>query len=167
MSEWRVELLSDEHDRAAFSCGKSPLDTFLKTQAGQYSRRGVGRTFVATKQADTHVLGYYTLAAANIAFQSLPADMSKRLSRHPTPMILLARLAVDLSTQGQGLGSYLLVDACKRAARIAEEIGVYGIVVHAMDAEAASFYAKFGFIPLIEQPRNLILPLATFLENAT
>lgn len=36
---FRIEPLSDRHDRAAFTSGVDPLDRYLRTQAGQDVRR--------------------------------------------------------------------------------------------------------------------------------
>ena len=62
-------------------------------------------------------------------------------------MILLARLAVDSTEQGQGLGSALLKDALLRTVHAAEIAGLRAMLVHAKDDAAKSFYEKFGFEP--------------------
>src|SRR4051812_25116768 len=103
MAEWQIEPL-DDHERGAFSCGKAPLDAFIRTQAGQYVRKSVGRTFVAVPPGSRAVIGYYTLAASALEFALLPAALTKKLPKHPIPTILLGRLAVDLSARGKGLG---------------------------------------------------------------
>ena len=103
MAEWQIEPLADDHDRAAFACGNAALDVFLRTQAGQYSRKGVGRTFVAVRPPGRAVIGYYTLAASSIEFQNFPKSLSKRLPKHPVPMILLAlvtQLGLAMTTPG-------------------------------------------------------------------
>jgi GNAT superfamily N-acetyltransferase len=58
----------------------------------------------------------------------------------PIPVIILARLAVDVSFRGQGLGADLLHDAVLRCYRVAENIGVRAIMVHALTEEAKGFY---------------------------
>ena len=57
------------------------------------------------------VIGYYTIAAGALLFEDVPADTSRKLPKHPVPVVLLARLAVDLTMQGKGLGEGLLLDA--------------------------------------------------------
>jgi GNAT superfamily N-acetyltransferase len=162
MAEWQIESLADDHDRAAFACGNATLDVFLRTQAGQYSRKGVGRTFVAVRPPARVVIGFYTLAASSIEFQNFPKALSKRLPKHPVPMILLGRLAVDGTARGKGLGGDLLIDALSRSLRIADELGVFAVHVHAIDEAAAAFYARHGFQPLPDQPQHMLLPLETF-----
>ena len=161
MAEWQIEPLSDDHERGAFSCGKAFLDVFLQTQAGQYARKDIGRTFVAVRAGARLVIGYYTLAASALDFLHLPPDLRKKLPKHPVPAILLGRLAVASSARGQGLGSELLLDASHRVLRIASEIGVFAVHTHAIDDEAKAFYTHLGFLPLLDQERHLIVPITT------
>src|SRR5436309_54119 len=83
--------------------------------------RWIGRTFVAVADDNSRVLGYYTLATGRIAFEDLPEDQAKKLPRIPVPVVLLARLAVDRSRQGTGLGTRLLMNALARVRRISAE----------------------------------------------
>ena len=161
MAEWNIEALADDHERAAFSCGKASLDVFLRTQAGQYARKDIGQTFVAVRPASRAVIGYYTLAASALEYASLPAALGKRLPRHPVPTVLLGRLAVDASAHGNGLGRGLLADALRRVLRIADELGVFAVHVHALDEDAVAFYSRFEFISLADQERHLLMPMAT------
>jgi GNAT superfamily N-acetyltransferase len=80
----------------------------------------------------------------------------------PVPVIILARLAVDLRRQRQGIGAGLLKDAIERALALHREVGFRGLLVHALDDEAVAFYAKYDFVPCatIDQ-RTLILPIET------
>ena len=121
MAEWRIEALADHHERGAFSCGKTPLDVFLRTQASQYARKGTGRTYVAVAPDSARVVGYYTVSASSVAFEHVPRAVAKKLPKHPVPTILLGRLAIDTAAQGQGLDTLLLMDATSRALGIAEQ----------------------------------------------
>lgn len=161
MSEWRIELLADHHERGVFSCGKAPLDVFLRTQASQYARKGAGRTFVAVTPDSHRVVGYYTLAASSVELAHVPPAIAKKLPKHPIPTILLGRLAVDATARGKGLGKFLLMDAAKRALDVSEHLGVVAVHVHALDDEARAWYAKYGFTPLLDQERHLMLPIET------
>lgn len=136
-------------------------DVFLHTQAGQYVRKSIGRTYVAVRPESLAVMGYYTLAASAVAFAEVPANLAKKLPKHPMPTILLGRLAVDISARGQGLGSELLMDALDRTLSISEQLGVFAVHVHAIDDDAKTFYAHFGFQSLIDQDRHMLLPVAT------
>ena len=165
MTAWLIEPFAKKHYRSGFSCGQSSLDEFLQTRVNQYQRRNLGQTFVAVPQVDDvnhhQVIGYYTLAASAVAFQNLPLVRSRRLPKHPVPVVLLGRLAVDRAHQGKGLGEGLLLDALQRTQAIATELGIYAVEVDAIDDSTAAFYTRYGFAPLLDQPRHLFLPIET------
>jgi GNAT superfamily N-acetyltransferase len=165
VAEWSVERLDRSHERAEFSCGKAPLDNFLRALVSQYEKRRLGRTYVAVRPGEKRVVGYYTLAAGAVSFANLPAEGTRKLPRHPVPVVLLARLAVDQSAQGQGLGAFLLTDALRRALSLADQLGVHAVEVDAIDEEARALYQRYGFVPLQDDPLHLYLPLAT-IESA-
>jgi predicted N-acetyltransferase YhbS len=83
------------------------------------------------------------------------------------PVVVLGRLAVDRSVQGEKLGRELLKDAFRRALIVSEQVGCYAVCVRALNEKAADFYAKFGFIPFVNDPLQLYLPLATIRAAAT
>jgi predicted N-acetyltransferase YhbS len=83
----------------------------------------------------------------------------ENVPRHPVPVILLARLAVDLGARGQGIGRVLLVDALRRSLAIAEQLGVFAVVVDAIDDQARDFYLKFDFRELTDDRMHLYLPI--------
>ena len=148
------------HDVAGFACGKEPLDRWLHRYAGQGERRDATRTFVAAGEGGT-VRGYYTLVAGQIEHAEATEAVRKGLSRHfPIPVAILARLAVDARSQGQGLGTRLLHDALERIGRAAQEVAVRAVVVHAIDDAAAGFYERYGLRGLSAAPRSLMVTLA-------
>lgn len=161
MNEWEVERLEKSHHRGDFCCGKNSLDHFLQQLVGQYERRKLGRTFVAVRSGEKRVLGYYTLASSCVSFQNLPEKASRRLPRHPVPVVLLARLAIDQTVQGLGLGKRLLTDALRRCFDLSDTLGIYAVEVEAIDVGARQFYEQFGFVPLEDDPCHLYLPIKT------
>jgi GNAT superfamily N-acetyltransferase len=106
---------------------------------------------------DERVVGYYSLAPAAVEPQDVPERVLKGQPRHPVPCILLARLAVDKSFHGQGLGKFLFRDALLRAYRAHEQIGGRAFLVHAMDDEAKAFYIRYGVLPSPTHPLHLYL----------
>jgi predicted GNAT family N-acyltransferase len=165
MADWTIERLGPGHDRQGFVCGKTSLDDFIRTKASQYERKHIGRTYVAVRTGKTKVLGYYTLALGSVELAHLPKAAAKKLLKHPVPVILLGRLAVDQSAQGQRLGESLLFDALSRSLAIAEQAGAYAIEVLAIDDEAKAFYERYDFLPLLDQSRHLFLPIATIRQG--
>lgn len=116
---------------------------------------------MAVPPGESRVVGYYTLAAGAVVFEHLPTDASKKLPKHPVPVVLLARLAVDQSFQGKGLGERLLLDALQRSLDLSAGLGVHAVEVDALDDAAAAFYRKYGFTPLLDDPLHLYLPIVT------
>ena len=107
------------------------------------------------------ILGYYTLAAAQVTLTDLqPADR-QRLPRHPVPAARLARLAVARDEQGRGLGAALLQDAVKRCLDLRGDLGIRLLLVDAKDDRALAFYEAFGFRAVAQAARTLYLPLGT------
>jgi GNAT superfamily N-acetyltransferase len=157
---WVVEKLSSEHDRESFDCGQELLDNFLKHLATQYRKKNLGQTYVAVTP-DKRVIGYYTLSTSRVDFDNVPDDLRRQYPHIPIPVVLLGRLAVDRSFQGQGLGKALLVKALRQAAEVSDAVGIAAVEVHAIDDEARSFYLKYGFTSLADDPHHLYLPIRT------
>jgi GNAT superfamily N-acetyltransferase len=152
------------HQIADFACGEESLDRWLHRYEGQGERRDATRTFVTTDGSGT-VRGYYTLVAGQLEHVEATETVRKGLSRRfPIPVAILARLAVEGPSQGQGLGASLLNDAFERICRAAQEVAVRAVVVHAIDEAAAGFYARFGFRSLSTAPRTLMVTLAELKE---
>lgn len=157
---FRVELLSAQHDRAAFACGEEALDRYLRTQATQDIRRRVASCFVAIEVATGKLAAYYTIASASIPTPQLPPEMIKRLPRYPAlPAVRIGRLAVDLQFRGRGIGAAMLADAASRTLQAPP--AVFALLVDAKNDDAVAFYRRYGFRPLASQPRTLFLPMAT------
>ena len=136
--------IAAEYEVESFDCGESALDDFLQRFALVNARNGASRTYVGLRE--NRVVGYYSLAAASVEPEALPMRATQGLSRNPVPMILLARLAVDRSEQGNGLGKGLLKDALRRYLAAQEIIGSRGLLVHAKDESAREFYLRQGFM---------------------
>jgi len=150
-------------DTTSFSCGQPLLDEYIRRYASQDVRRNVARVFMATPENDSHHLaGFFTLSAGSVSCSELPESLAKKLPRYPSPVALIGRLDVDTGFQGKGLGLILLADACQKVANASAMLAMAGIVVDAKDAEAASFYRHFGFLPLPGQPARLLLPATAY-----
>ena len=159
MASWRIERLDPDHDRSLFDCGQAVLNDWLKNRAGQYDRRDLSRTYVATRPDELRVLGYYAIATHRVLHEVLPAGESKGLFRLEVPVVLLGQLAVDRSVQKQGLGALLLVDALRRAIHVSTQVGIRAVEVNAIDQSARDFYVKFGFRALLDDYQHLFMPM--------
>lgn len=151
-----VQKLDASHDVDAFDCGKEPLDRFLQRHALVNQKAGSAQTYVVCR-GEQRVAGYYSLAVGAVEHADAPGRVSKGLARHPIPVMLLARLAIDRSEQGKGLGKALLKDALLRTAQAADIAGIRALLVHAKDDEARAWYEQFDFEPSPTDPYHLFL----------
>jgi GNAT superfamily N-acetyltransferase len=150
-----IEKLHRTHNVEQFTCGQPELDRFLIRHALQAQQSNSSQTYVAL--SDSEVVGFYTIVAGEVQHAQAPQRVVKGMSRHPIPLLVLARLAVHSNAQGRGLGSGLLLDALGRTLQVADVIGVRALAVHAKDDQAAAFYRHFGFTPSPTDPRHLFM----------
>jgi GNAT superfamily N-acetyltransferase len=152
--------LAEGLDRSVFDCGVAALNIYLRNYALQNQKRGIVRNYVTTHVESRIIVAYYSLVYAALDQKMLPPKLAKGLGRYDIPVMLLARLAVDHREQGQGLGKALLKDAILRTMQAAQIAGLKLLLVHAKDQTAANFYSKHGFIPVINDPLKLFLPIS-------
>ena len=139
------ETFAASHDTLLFDWGKAPLNQLLQRYALVNQATGSARTFLSL--SELQISGYYSLAAASPEHVFVPPRINKGLDTHPIPMLLPARLPVDLRAQGQGLGRSLLQSALGKYLQVSEVIGCRALMVHAIDEAAIGFYQGYGFEP--------------------
>jgi GNAT superfamily N-acetyltransferase len=162
ITAWHEEPIGKRHDREAFDCGEPALNEFLRRYARKSHEMGGSKTFLAIDDADNRtILAYYSLSPASIAYARTPELVRRGLARHDVPAFRLARLAVDLKAQGQGLGGQLLLAAGKRCLLASAEVGGVAMLIDAKNARVAAWYASYGALPLLDAPLSLLLPLTT------
>ncbi len=149
--------LDTSHRLEDFDCGKPALTDWLLRHAWQAQGSGLARTFVSGDEV--RVAGYYSLTVGQIDTLDAPERVRRGMVQYPIPLIILARLAVDLDYQRRGLGFSLLQDVMQRAVAVAELAGIRAILTYPLDAQAEAFYTRFGFEPTPENNRQLILLL--------
>lgn len=153
-----ISGLNPEHDRSDFDCGEPALNIFLQKLARQQAKRDFNRSYVACALGELRIRAYYAISSASIDFANWPPGL--QLSRYPVPVVRIGRLAVDLREQGTGVGAALLQHAMHLAVSLAQQIGVFAVVVDAKHEKAAAFYARFGFQRFPEQHQCLFLPIS-------
>ena len=151
--------------RDNFDCGVTELNEYLLQYAKQNHNKGIAKTWVAiSEQKNGEVAGYYSISMASLQRESLPSNYRQGLPRYPLPVIRLGKLAVTRSRQNQGLGEMLLIDAFNRGVKLSQDIGMLGVIVDALNAQAKRFYLKYGFIELEDNTLSLFIPLKKILE---
>ena len=144
---------ADAVDR--FDCGQSALNQFLQRFALVNQKSNSAQTYVSCHSGQ--VAGFYSLAVGSVEPASAAPRVTKGIPLHPVPVMILARLAVDLQHQGAGLGKALLKDALLRTAQAADIAGVRALLVHAKDETARQWYLNWEFDPSPSDPFHLFL----------
>ena len=161
MSGFVLELLSDAHDRKGLRCGKEFLNRYLRETAKGHLTKGVSITRVLVERSirtPKPVLGYFTLTSTVASAANWPGA-AKGLPSMPVPMVLLGRMAVAESWQGQGIARLLLAAARQIAAASMRGAGGIGMAVDPADEELVAFYAKYGFRRVDDESLRMFLPL--------
>ena len=151
------EPLDARHQIDRFYCGRPALDVWLARHARQAQTSGSAKTFVVAEE--DQVVGYYSLTVGQVDTLDAPERVRQGMGQYPIPVVILARLAVSLRCQGQGIGLAMLRDAIRRTLTIAEQAGIRALLTHPIDDPAARFYERFGFMrsPMREQQWLLLL----------
>ncbi len=138
-----IDKLSREHRLNEFDCGNPTLNQWLEKYAWGNQQADSAKTYLALE--GERVAGYYALTTGSVHKHESPERVAKGLANHPIGIVLLARLAVDRSQQGKGLGKALLFDALSRIEEAADIVAVRAVMVHAINDAARHFYQHFGF----------------------
>lgn len=152
----QIEPLSWAHDLTRFDCGTyESLNLWLRKFAPQNQANDSARTYVVHRA--NAVAGYYSISAGSVARENATLRSAQGLARHPVPIALLGRLAIDREEQGRGLGAALLKDALIRVERAADILGIRAVLVHAIDRHAKAFYERFDFESCPDDELHLML----------
>lgn len=155
----QVEPLRIDHRVHAFDCGSEAQTTWLRRHAFQSQQASFTSVYVVRRLADDLVVGYYALRTGAVLTDQAPERLTKGAGGYPDiGVLVLSRLGVDLSEQGQGLGRAVLKDALTRSLRIADSVAFRALQIHAESETARDWYlrqAAFESSPL--QPNTLFL----------
>jgi GNAT superfamily N-acetyltransferase len=163
--DWHEEPIGRHHDRKSFDCGSPQLNEYLDRYARQNHESGGAKTFVAVSPAvPARVIGFYSISPGSIEFARVPAKLTRKLARYEVPVFRLARLAIDRSVQGQGLGGDLMLAAGERALAVSAQVGGVALAIDAKDETAAKWYERFGALALLDDPLKLVLPLGVIAD---
>lgn len=155
-------LLSEIHRLSGFCSGVDTLDEWLIRRAWKNQQSGASRTFVVC--SGEQVVAYYSLSTGSVERAAATGALARNMP-DPIPVIVLARLAVDQRLRGRRLGAGLLRDAMLRTVRVADDVGVRALLVHAISEEARAFYLSYGFQPSPMDPMTLFLSMQHILRH--
>ena len=150
-----IRKLAPSDSTSTFDCGNLALNDFLQRFALGNQSANSAQTYVTCR--DGAVAGFFSLVVGSVDPEDANARVLKGMARHPVPVMILARLAVDLNHQGAGLGADLLKNALTRTAQAAEIAGIRTVLVHSKDDAARNWYLNFGFEPSLSNPLRLFM----------
>jgi GNAT superfamily N-acetyltransferase len=158
-----LPLDTARHDREAFSCGEPSLDAYLKQLASQHARSGIATTHVLVDDGQPErIIGYCSLAAAQLNLTDLQEGDRRRLPHYPVPAVRMARLAVNAGLQRTGYGALLVGHAVNCSLALRGKLGVRVLLVDALGEQAAAFYRQYGFRETTALALTLYLPLGAW-----
>ena len=153
----QIETYSN-HAVQAFESGAAELDDWLQRRAAQAQFQGDAVVRVAVTESG-RVVGYHALCAASVERALAPGGL-RRNAPDPIPVLLLARLAVELTAQGSGVGVALLADVAQRCQQAAHVVGFRALVIHCRNEQALTFYQRWLPVkPLASNHLHVFVPL--------
>lgn len=165
MTEFISIALAEHHRLDEFDCGVPSLNEWLTTHARRAKKSGTANTYVWTHHGDDRVVAYYAIAPHQISRSEVSSGLAGGVNS--IPGYLLARLALDSTLQGAGLGGQLLRAALERIVAAANIGSGRLVVVDAIDDQAAAFYARYDFRPVKDNPHRLVHKIETIRKSLT
>jgi predicted N-acetyltransferase YhbS len=156
------ERLTPQHGLSEFRSGKhDSLDAWLRDRALASEGLSARTYVVCASDSPRRVVGYYAISTAMASRSGLPTAKLRKGMPEEVPLLLIGRLAVDVTHQKRGLGTDLLVDALRRCLIAADTAGARAVITHAIDDDAVGFYQRHGFIRCPLGERTLLMPMET------
>jgi GNAT superfamily N-acetyltransferase len=156
------ERLTREYSVSFFRNGRHTLlDDWLRDRA--LASEGLSaRTYVVCASEDPlRVIGYYAISTAMEQRIALPNAKLRRGMPEQVPLLLIGRLAIDVSYQGRSVGTALVSDALRRCLAASDIVGARAVVAHAIDDDALGFYRRCGFLSSPLGERVVVMPIET------
>lgn len=158
----------NEYDISMFDCGEVPFNEYLED--GKISReleRKISIPYVCLAIKDNEkpkVIGYFTLASSCLDKRLYPVtnNQKRKLPYSTVPTVVIGKLAVCKSVQGQGVGKKLLSEAIKIAYLKSRDVACMALFLKAFNDDVANFYRKRGWIEILNEPGSFVYPLAQY-----
>lgn len=145
--------LTAEDDRSGFDCGRASLNNWFARHALANHLSGASRVNVLCAADTGRIIGYVTLSAGRIEREFMAKSQQRNQPQH-IPITLLGQLAVDVSAQGHGHATSLLIFALRTALAASDAVGSMGVLTHPIDDPVRNFYARWGFADLPFDPQR-------------
>ena len=162
-----LRKIADSDDVVLFDCHNPALNLFLQRFALVNQKANSAQTYVCCEQGTGTVAGFFSLAVGSVESSAAAGRVINDLARHPVPVMILARLAIDRIHQSAGFGRALLKDALLRTVQAADIAGIRAVLVHAKDDAARNWYLNWGFKPSPTDPYHPFLLVKDLVKIVT
>lgn len=144
-----IQPFSSAHDASSFSCGNAYIDRKLRNDVMPMHELNLCRAFVAVEPGKNEVLGFYSMMPHSIEPTDVPDQWQHLITNHTLSSISAAYIALFATRercQGRGVGKLMMTDALRRIKKASDEaLGIYAVILDAIDQKAFDFYLSFGF----------------------
>lgn len=159
--------LSKQYDCSSFDCGHQSFNEFL-TNGGMQTelerRVTIPHLLLAIRDnLPPKVIGFFTLASSSLEKKFYPVsnNQKKKLPYKTVPTIIIGKLAVCKSVQGQGVGKRVLAHAIKTAYLQSRDVGCLALYLNAINGKEG-FYKECGWIEIKDDHNGFVYPLKQF-----
>lgn len=175
-----IEPLAPSHDRAAFSCQEQRLTDYIRSDKALRDARQKSASIYCCIDASQRVKGFYTLSSSGVSRDAIARalygpqwkdksrDRHKVFERFPYPtigVVILGRIAIDVSLKGSGFGEILIGHALNTAVEGSRKVAAQAVYLDAKNERVAAIYRNLGFQSLPDNPLAMFILMET-LEQA-
>ncbi|MFN9355660.1 MAG: GNAT family N-acetyltransferase [Alphaproteobacteria bacterium] len=142
----KIEPLKGKNCLRNFSCGVREIDSWARDKCHKLQEKSRIRVFCSYNPSATSACGFYSLSLSAENAETVGSEARGIFARTGyTPLVYIDYLAVMRPMQGNGLGGLLLINALRRAARVSQDVAVYGVALRSLNQDTTKLYEKYGF----------------------
>jgi hypothetical protein len=131
---------------AHFNSGVKDIDDWAQKKAFKQHTSGFKRVFVCREAGEASSKGFYSLSLTEQTSGKLLDSDHRNIWQKGVPFVYVDWVACLRSLRGTKLGTFMLMDAINRIARISNDLPVYGVCLRSLNRKTTERYAEFGFV---------------------
>lgn len=161
-----IRHLGDATCFSGFESGEREIDSKIM-KCCEYHNIFRRRVFCAFYDQEELCCAFYCISILTSTTSSIKHILSLvHQSRNYIPFVYLHQIGVKKDMQNRGIGTALMMHAIARAAFAANNIGVFGMALNALNDRSAGFYDNLGFKAYDEKARFpfMVLPAQTLVK---
>ncbi|RZN16427.1 MAG: GNAT family N-acetyltransferase [Methanosarcinales archaeon] len=157
--------LDENDDLSAFRCSSEDLNDYFQNDVNKYNKEDMAKSYACFY--NNKIVGFMSLSADTIRVKWMQANVIDGI-RHNYPAIKIARLAVDINHEKNGIGSSLVYMAIGMANELSKIIGCRFVTVDSKK-DSIGFYETLAFRKCLKQDKRhytmMFLDLHIIKEN--